>query len=102
MNESLLEGYRRQLSGWADEHRLRKLNTAGPRDGARIVRGDRLVLNLSSNDYLGLAVDDQRLAVFYAAQTDANRSTLYGSGSSASRLMTGSTPLTHELEALIR
>ena len=101
MNESLLEGYRRQLSGWADEHRLRKLNTAGPRDGARIVRGDRPVLNLSSNDYLGLAVDDQRLAAFYAAQTDANRSTLYGSGSSASRLMTGSTPLTHELEALI-
>jgi 8-amino-7-oxononanoate synthase len=101
MNESLLEGYRRQLSGWADENRLRKLNTAGPRDGARIVRGDRPVLNLSSNDYLGLAVDDQRLAAFYAAQTDANRSTLYGSGSSASRLMTGSTPLTHELEALI-
>ena len=52
------------LNRFAEElHRLdetglrRRLPSIGPRDGARLVCGDAELLNLSSNDYLGLGGD---------------------------------------------
>jgi 8-amino-7-oxononanoate synthase len=70
--------------------RRRLRHRAGPT--GRTVDG---LVNLSSNDYLGLAAHP-RVA---AAAADATR--LWGAGSGASRLVTGSTALHRELEAAL-
>ena len=64
-------------------HRLRVPRVVDGRQGPRIVIDGRDVLNLSSNDYLGLA-GDPRLAHAAASAAEA-----HGVGSGASRLVTG-------------
>src|SRR5206468_3910902 len=60
--------------------------------GARLVLGGRVVVNFSSNDYLGLAADP-RLAA--AAARAARR---YGAGAGASPLVSGLLPPLRALE----
>ncbi len=62
----------------------RCLPEVGPRDGAFLEYGGRRMLNLSANDYLGLAGDVRRTEAFLRAQAEAA-----GLGSSASRLLSG-------------
>ncbi|MBW1918364.1 MAG: 8-amino-7-oxononanoate synthase [Deltaproteobacteria bacterium] len=57
--------------------------------------GDRELLNLSSNDYLGLSQDERLIA---AAQQAAAR---WGTGSTASRLIAGNYALHAEVEAQV-
>ncbi|MFP3866648.1 MAG: 8-amino-7-oxononanoate synthase [Desulfobacteraceae bacterium] len=57
--------------------------------------GDRRLLNLSSNDYLGLALDERLIA---AAQQATAR---WGTGSTASRLIVGNYALHAEVEAQV-
>ena len=59
----------------------------------RVRIAGRIFVNFSSNDYLGLAGDPR---VRRAAAEAARR---WGAGAGASRLITGSHPLLHELEA---
>ena len=60
---------------------------------AALRRGDRTLLNFSSNDYLGLAMDQEvrRRAARYAEE--------WGGGAAASRLVTGGFEIHTELEA---
>ncbi|AEB08408.1 8-amino-7-oxononanoate synthase [Desulfobacca acetoxidans] len=60
--------------------------------GGKVIVGGREFLNLSSNDYLGLALDPRLIA---AAQAAAGR---WGAGSTASRLITGTLALHQQVE----
>jgi 8-amino-7-oxononanoate synthase len=62
------------------------------REGANVVLGDRTYLNFSSNDFLGLAQDRE------LAETLAQLCRRFGSGSGASRLVTGTTRSTLDAE----
>ncbi|NJN88798.1 MAG: 8-amino-7-oxononanoate synthase [Leptolyngbyaceae cyanobacterium SL_7_1] len=73
-------------------HQLRSLHLFDPEDAVYGVRGDRRLLNFSANDYLGLS---KHPALIEAAQTYAQR---YGAGSTASRLVTGTYSIHHQLE----
>jgi 8-amino-7-oxononanoate synthase len=71
----------------------RSLEPIEHRQGARIRVGGEWLVNFSSNDYLGLA-GDPRLAAAAKQALDAN-----GTGTGASRLITGDTPVHQALEA---
>lgn len=74
---------------------LRSLRPLQSGQGIRVQKGDRQLLNFSSNDYLGLANDPRLLeAALRAAE-------LYGFGAGASRLICGSLPPHQELESEI-
>jgi 8-amino-7-oxononanoate synthase len=60
--------------------------------GKYVVRDGRRLLNLAGNDYLALATHPRLIE----AATQATR--IYGTGSSASRLITGTLPPHHRLE----
>jgi 8-amino-7-oxononanoate synthase len=67
----------------------------GSLDGGRDPAGSREVVSFASNDYLGLATHP---AVMAGARAALDR---WGAGSGASRLVTGSRPVHHELEAAL-
>ncbi len=70
----------------------RKLRTMEAGHGPRVTVGGREMLSLASNDYLGLACHP---ALRHAACAAVQR---YGTGSGASRLLSGSSPLHARLE----
>ncbi|MEM9156355.1 MAG: 8-amino-7-oxononanoate synthase [Cyanobacteria bacterium P01_F01_bin.33] len=63
--------------------------------GTRVKLGDRWLVNFSSNDYLGLAQHPNLTAAAIAAVSQ------HGTGSGASRLVTGSSHLHQQLETAI-
>lgn len=75
----------------------RMLRTETP-SGKHIEVGGRRYLNMSSNDYLGLACDISLQREFLQCVLDGERFLM---GSSASRLMTGNTPEYGELEKVL-
>jgi 8-amino-7-oxononanoate synthase len=72
--------------------RLRRSPVVTARDGIYAERGGRRLLSFSCNDYLNLS---RHPAIIKAAVEAAER---YGTGSGASRLVTGNHPLYEELE----
>ncbi len=79
------------LEAQALRRRLQVLEEVLP--GGKVRLGDQVLLNLSSNDYLGLAQDPRLIA---AAQVAAAR---WGTGAGASRLVVGHLALHEEVEA---
>jgi len=77
---------------WLDEHAARR-RAAGLRRELRPRPADDALLDLAGNDYLGLATDPR---VVHGAVAAARR---WGTGSTGSRLVTGTTALHAELEA---
>lgn len=75
--------------------RWRSLTPVQPLDAVHIQKGNRRLLNLSANDYLGLSKHPRLIA---AAQTYAAE---YGTGSTASRLVSGTYDIHSELEGTI-
>ncbi|CAN5808733.1 8-amino-7-oxononanoate synthase [soil metagenome] len=73
----------------------RKLRTLTPSSGAQVAWRGRLLLNFSSNDYLGLSAREE----LKAAMTEAVAQ--YGVGSGASRLVCGNHPAHEELESTL-
>ncbi|HSM91551.1 MAG TPA: aminotransferase class I/II-fold pyridoxal phosphate-dependent enzyme, partial [Anaeromyxobacteraceae bacterium] len=70
----------------------RSLETIGPSQGPVVEVGGRALVNLCSNDYLGLAFDERlRRAAGLAAEEE-------GAGSGASRLVAGDLPIHGRLE----
>ncbi len=89
----MLDELARELAGLEARHLRRRLQTVEEvLPGARVAVGGRVLLNLSSNDYLGLALDP-RLAT--AAAEAARR---WGTGAGASRLVAGHLKLHEEVE----
>jgi 8-amino-7-oxononanoate synthase len=72
---------------------VRSFDAAGP--GGVLTETDRPVVSFASNDYLGLS---QHPTVVAAARAALDR---WGTGSGAARLIVGSRPVHHELEAAL-
>src|SRR5438874_2285767 len=89
---SLDDEIRAELAELEAAHRLRVPRIVEGVQGARITLDGRDVLNLASNDYLGLA-GDRRLAQAAAAALDED-----GAGAGASRLIVGNHRRHVELE----
>ncbi len=67
-------------------------------DNSRIQVEQKHYLNLSGNDYLGIAGNSELIQAFYAGLEPENLQDRYGPGSGASRLMTGSHDQYRQLE----
>ncbi|WLV24359.1 8-amino-7-oxononanoate synthase [Aciduricibacillus chroicocephali] len=78
---------RLELEKLAEQKLQRHLRTSRQSKGAKIEHEGKLLLNLASNDYLGLAGDERLL------EAQVKAAERYGAGAGASRLVTGSHPL---------
>ena len=85
------ETLKTELDQLQDQGQFRELRNISYRSGKAFLEGKEL-LNLSSNDYLGLSGHPQMIA---AAQKAMEQ---FGTGSCASRLLSGSLKLHHILE----
>lgn len=94
--------YSEALAELAASGRLRTLKPLVGRNGCRIVYRGREMLNLSSNDYLGLAGDKGIHQKFYASLCEGNILDDFGLGSASSRLLTGDSTNAHLLEETLR
>ena len=90
---NVLEHYASQLDDLKKQGNLRQF-TANIQRGRDIQINDRNMLNLSSNDYLGLAVDERRREEFFDLTCISERRM----SSSSSRLLTGNFPEYEQLE----
>ena len=91
-------GYQEELARLAQSGRLRQLRPLGGRRGCHIQCQGQELLNLTSNDYLGLAGDASLLHRFYEGMDPDTLLASYGLGAASSRLLAGDTPLAHQLE----
>ena len=90
---NVLEHYALQLDDLRKQGNLRQFN-ANIQIGRDIQINDRSMLNLSSNDYLGLAVDERLREEFF----DLTPISEQRMSSSSSRLLTGNFPEYEQLE----
>ena len=91
-------GYREAISRLQETGRLRQLRPIAGRQGCRVRFQGRELLNLTSNDYLGIAGDSRLLRRFYEGMDTDNLLAGFGLGASSSRLLTGDTDMAHDLE----
>ena len=84
---------RERLGALAEAGRRRRLTPTAALDGRRVARNDRVLVDFSANDYLGLARDPALTAAAHAALDR------HGTGGGASRLVTGDHPEYAALEA---
>jgi 8-amino-7-oxononanoate synthase len=96
-----MKDYGRILADLKKEGRLRTLKPLSGRKGCTVQYRSRKMLNLTSNDYLGLAADLSLYQRFYARMADDNLLDDYGLGSASSRLLTGDSKRHHDLESLL-
>ncbi len=87
--------FKHELQKLENQGLLRKLRQVDSAQGPRIILKAKEVINLCSNDYLGLA---NHLLLKEAAKKALDT---YGTGSAASRLISGTTQLHKELEKRI-
>ncbi len=95
---TLLAGYGERLAGKAAEGSLRRCRISDvlpDSDGVQVLLDGEPAVNFSSNDYLGLAQDPRlKAAAMVAIQQE-------GTGSSASRLISGTSPRVVALETAL-
>lgn len=96
MEKTNYQSYIDELSRLEASGNLRKLPEV-EHDGKYIVSGGRRMLNLSSNDYLGLAVDKDLRKYFLSRVSDRDLQF----SSSSSRLLTGNFTVYSELERML-
>jgi 8-amino-7-oxononanoate synthase len=86
------EALKERLAALREHNLFRELRSVNSAQGPRIEIGDKIFLNFSSNDYLGLANHPAlKAAAIKAVET-------FGAGAGASRLICGSLAPFHELE----
>ncbi len=95
-------GYQQKLDRLREEGRLRELRPLTDRNGCRMNYRGRTMLNLTSNDYLGLAGDKELHKKFYSSLLKNNILDDFGLGSASSRLLTGDSVNAHQLESTLR
>jgi 8-amino-7-oxononanoate synthase len=85
----------RRLGTLSERHRLRSLHQVAPRGPGKVTRDGKLLVNFSSNDYLGLAAHPALIA---RAREWAEA---LGTGSGASRLVCGTLEAHERIEAKV-
>ena len=92
-------GFAQRVEKLADRGLARSLVTTGKCRGSSITVDGHPCLNLSSNDYLGLAADSDLLQAFYHdLEQVENPVERFGTGAASSRLLTGNRPVYAQLE----
>ena len=76
----------------------RKVTPVLQSEGSRLKSSGRTYINLSSNDYLGLAANRELISDFFNRINPENLIDQFGPGAAASRLMTGNSELYGQLE----
>ena len=94
--------YKKSLGDLRRTGRIRQLRPLADRTGCRVMYKGRRFLNLTSNDYLGLAGNARLLRRFYSSRNDENLLDGYGLGVASSRLLTGDIETAHQLEERLR
>lgn len=93
-------GYSDVLAKLRETGSFRELHPLAARDGCRLsLEKDRTLLNLSSNDYLGLAGNRELIESFYSEMDEQNIVDGYRLGSTSSRLLSGDCEQLHQLES---
>lgn len=90
--------YAEHVSLLKEQGRYRQFKPLSKRQGCRIEYNERQLLNLTSNDYLGLAGNVKLHEEFYKELDSDNMLERYGLGVASSRLLTGDTITSHLLE----
>lgn len=90
------------LQSLAETGRLRELHPISDRQGSCIDRDGRSMLNLSSNDYLGIAGNRQLHHEFFKGLESGNILNRYGLGAASSRLLSGDHLVMHQLEHALK
>jgi len=93
--------YGESLEKLAQNGRLRELKPLSGRNGCRVEYNGTEMLNLTSNDYLGLAGDRLLHRKFYDQLSSENIVDNYGLGSASSRLLTGDSANAQRLEQVL-
>ncbi len=92
----LFDNYHRfiknKLKEISNKNQLRQLQVSNRIKNSIVVNGNIKLLSFACNDYLSLSTDKRLKEVAHKATTK------YGTGSGASRLITGNNPLYYELE----
>ncbi len=91
----------KELLALKTRQRYRVLDDCGGGGGRYLLSGGRKLLNLSSNDYLGLGADMPLLGSWVDRLADPDPGRRLAFTSSSSRLLTGGHPLYAELEAAL-
>lgn len=97
MAEDPRESFRLELGALRERGQHRSIRTLSRRPGGKVALDGHELLDLSSNDYLGLAADLDSLAAFFDSP-EAVTIDRRGMSGSASRLLTGSGPACAALE----
>ena len=95
MNNTLQTLLKEQLAALREQHLYKPLLTVESAPGARVTVGGRELINLSSNNYLGLANDPRLKAAAIRAVEE------YGAGAGAVRPIIGNLSLHDEMERTI-
>ncbi|HPW94959.1 MAG TPA: 8-amino-7-oxononanoate synthase [Fibrobacteraceae bacterium] len=90
--------YSKILQSLHESSQLRFLREMSQKHGSRLEFEGKKYINLSSNDYLGLAFDSSLLTEFYKSLSKETVVNSYGLGASSSRLHTGNSPLYTQVE----
>jgi len=95
MNNKIISIYKKKLSEINQLSQTRKLVLTDRKNNLIVNRDDKNLISFSCNDYLGLSKNKEVINSSIAATKQ------YGSGSGASRLVSGNNPLYKKLEYLL-
>ncbi|MBN2401243.1 MAG: 8-amino-7-oxononanoate synthase [Spirochaetes bacterium] len=93
--------FENELNQLKQDNQYRFLKIIHSRNNKFVIYNNKKYLNLSSNDYLGLATDKECINNFYAQLNDHNMIDSFGPGSTSSRLLSGNYELYSDLESLL-
>ncbi|MFH0976413.1 MAG: 8-amino-7-oxononanoate synthase [Spirochaetota bacterium] len=98
---NLYSRFEDELKELKTDNQYRHLKTIHSRIDKFVKYNNKKCINLSSNDYLGLATDEKYISDFYAQLNSKNMIDSFGPGSTSSRLLSGNYALYSELEDVI-
>ena len=96
-----MDSFREELEQMKQSGMYRQLRPLSNRNAGNVESGGSTLINLSSNDYLGLASNISLIEEFYAQRTEMNTMDRFAPGTASSRLLTGDVEISHQLEKLI-
>ena len=96
-----MESIRAELEKMRQSGMYRSLRPLANRGAGTVEHEGRTLINLSSNDYLGLAGNSSLIDEFYSSKTSHNMMDRFALGTASSRLLTGDLEISHQLENLI-
>ena len=95
MNKKIISLYNKKLSEIKSLSQKRQLISTKRQNDSVVIRNNKTLISFSCNDYLGLSQNAQVIEASIKALKK------YGSGSGASRLVSGNNPLYEKLERLL-